>query len=147
MRKNYNSLKSSLNSKHELIILASATKLNPLLRASKNVFTWASFLGLRLPVGGLICLVDWLDTGCCISHLFFIHVDILVVFVFFLLFICLLRKVVRNLSFHMILAEDSHLVLNVTFEGVCAGTWLLILLPCCRRLLREGSQIKLGDQL
>ena len=76
MRKNYNSLKSNLNSKHELNILASATKLNPLLRASKNVFTWASFLGLRLPVGGLICLVDWLDTGCCISHLFFIHVDL-----------------------------------------------------------------------
>lgn len=36
MRKNYNSLKSSLNSKRELIILASAMKLNPLLRTSKN---------------------------------------------------------------------------------------------------------------
>lgn len=47
----------------------------------------------------------------------------------------------------MILAEDSYLVLNVTFEGVSAGAWLLILFTCCRRLLREGSKIKLGDQL
>ena len=47
----------------------------------------------------------------------------------------------------MILAEDSHLVLNVTFEWVSAGSRLLILLPCCRRLLRESCQIKLGDQL
>ena len=110
-----------------------------------DFFIIFDFLWLSGHFNNLFSFLVW-----CFGHVL-INFRIVAFFMIFFFDVLHLGQVVQNLAFHMILAEDASLILDVSLEGVEPDTLLLIRCLCRHsprgRLQRESRQIELGYQL